>query len=542
MEYAPKKFLPYMPDPHREFYCSLPFLVVAARDRNNKMWCTFLFSSNGNVTDFVRSQDPTTLSIDSLPVTGDALEGSFKPGIDVGILGIDFDTRRRNKVNGRLREPKDPGHGSLEFKVDQSFAHCPKYIKARDWSTNVTLRANVAHRLRTVHAMHLSNDQMWKIEQADTMFVATGYRGAGEDPRFGNDVAHRGGLPGFIKVKSPHKLLFPEYEGNNHCNTVGNLEFDQSTGITIPLFDTGGMIQMTGVSSVHWDKKQAASLFPGAKQIIEFKVDQVVELSTNSFPICWPERNPTHILHLEVAQKVQESDRVVSIYFRRSQGKEDSKLPTFLPGQHLELILNLGEEKYISRYYSISNSPSEQDVYRISVKREDFGLGSRLLYDQVKIGDVVAMQKPAGGFFYNNFSRRPLVMISAGIGAAPLLSILHKFVEDLSLSPKKAYWIHSTDSAEHHSFKVEVESLQKTAKHRLISFISYTRAKESDSGHDSTDHITAELVERIVPELEDADIYLCGPTKFVTDLKYDLQHIDTGVGGVPLTQIYSEEF
>ena len=123
MGYAPKVVRPYLPDQHREFYQSQPFLVVAARDEyNNRMWSSLIFASDpDDVTSFVTSPDPTRLSMDARVLPGDALENALLPGSDLGILGIEFAARRRNRVNGRLVAVSNENMASplLEFKVDQ---------------------------------------------------------------------------------------------------------------------------------------------------------------------------------------------------------------------------------------------------------------------------------------------------------------------------------------------------------------------------------------------------------------------------------------
>jgi hypothetical protein len=83
---------------------------------------------------------------------------------------------------------------------------------------------------------------------------------------------HRGGPAGFIQVESFNKLLLTDYSGNNYFKTIGNLEIDSSMGLTVPLFETGGMMQMSGTSTVDWDEARTSSRFPGAKHIIEFAV------------------------------------------------------------------------------------------------------------------------------------------------------------------------------------------------------------------------------------------------------------------------------
>ena len=87
-----------LPDEHRAFHTSLPFLVAAARDGRGRPWATLLTGAPG----FVQSPDPERLIIDARPVAGDALEGALVAGADLGLLGIELETRRRNRVNGRL--------------------------------------------------------------------------------------------------------------------------------------------------------------------------------------------------------------------------------------------------------------------------------------------------------------------------------------------------------------------------------------------------------------------------------------------------------
>ena len=116
----------YLPDEHRAFHASQPFLVVSARDGQGRPWVTLLDGPDG----FVSSPDPRHLVIDSKPTQGDALEDSFKTGADVGILGIELAARRRNRVNGRVAADDS---GAIIFRVDQSFGNCPQYIRERKW-------------------------------------------------------------------------------------------------------------------------------------------------------------------------------------------------------------------------------------------------------------------------------------------------------------------------------------------------------------------------------------------------------------------------
>jgi ferredoxin-NADP reductase/predicted pyridoxine 5'-phosphate oxidase superfamily flavin-nucleotide-binding protein len=544
MGYAPKVVRPYMPDQHREFYMSQPFLVVAARDEeSNRMWSSLLFASDSDrVTSFITSPDPTRLSMDARVLPGDALENALLPGSDLGMLGIEFAARRRNRVNGRIVAVSDENMTrSLEFKVDQSYGNCPQYIKPRDWWT--TTKETTNNESETVEKQsplgersnQLSKAQIDNIRQAETIFVATGYRGEGDDPRFGNDASHRGGAPGFIKVEGSNKLLLPDYSGNNHYNTIGNLVMDSRMGITIPLFDCGGMIQLSGRAVVDWDAAAAAK-FLGAERVIEFTIDEIVELPPGSLPIQWASRDKNQ-LQVQVLEKVRESQDVTSFYLSAVPGDAPS-LPLFLPGQHLPITLSTGNSEVVARTYSLSSSNLTSDrYYRISVKRNPFGIASRYLHDEVHAGDVLSIQKPAGDFVYDQGSDRTLVLLSAGIGITPMLSMLHKFVEQVPASTKQAYWIHSARDAKHHPFRDEVAGLQRIAGDRLRSHVAFTKPSVGDTGYDSVGRITIDLLKDFVVDLKNVDVYMCGTDSFMANIGSSLEG-----EGVDQNHIHFESF
>jgi predicted pyridoxine 5'-phosphate oxidase superfamily flavin-nucleotide-binding protein len=204
----------YLPEEHRAFYSALPFLVAAARDASGRPWATLLVGPEG----FVSSPEPRSLVIDAKPVPGDALEGALGEGADLGLLGIEFATRRRNRLNGRVAADVS---GALVCSVDQSFGNCPAYIREREWRRveDEPPRAHVRGRRLT------SRQRAW-ISEAYTLFIASGYRGDGESATFGMDASHRGGDPGFVRVDGDTRLVFPDYAGNNHFNTTGNLVLD----------------------------------------------------------------------------------------------------------------------------------------------------------------------------------------------------------------------------------------------------------------------------------------------------------------------------
>jgi hypothetical protein len=178
---------------------------------------------------------------------------------DFGILGIELATKRRNRVNGRITSLDDPTLGIMTFTVDQSFGNCPQYITPRQWWWHAGDTRSKKHAVPSLRrrSEELSVAQIETIRQADTIFTATGYRGSGTDVRFGNDASHRGGPRGFLRVRDSRTLLLPDFAGNNHFNSIGNLLMDNRMGISIPSFENGGLLQLSGTAQVLSDNDNA---------------------------------------------------------------------------------------------------------------------------------------------------------------------------------------------------------------------------------------------------------------------------------------------
>jgi predicted pyridoxine 5'-phosphate oxidase superfamily flavin-nucleotide-binding protein len=126
-EWARRVVRPYLPEQHRAFHTAQPFLIAAARDTEGRPWATVLTGPEG----FVTSPDPRTLTIRGRPPVGDPLEEALGSEADIGLLGIELATRRRNRVNGKIRRAHGEGSNVLIFDVGQSFGNCPQYITPR---------------------------------------------------------------------------------------------------------------------------------------------------------------------------------------------------------------------------------------------------------------------------------------------------------------------------------------------------------------------------------------------------------------------------
>ena len=498
-----------LPEQHREFYAQLPFLVVAARDDQGQPWVTLLAGEPG----FAVSPNPGELAIAATPGIGDPLHGALRNGADIGVLGIESQARRRNRVNGRVGQRDTDG---FHLHVEQCFGNCPKFITER-------VARRVAPSRRAANAQRstsLSNAAQRWIAAADTFFIASGYRGRGESETYGMDASHRGGPSGFVRVQDEKTLVFDDYAGNNHYNTLGNLSMDARASLLFVDFERGALLHLRGHARVLWDGEQRA---------VRFELDEAIE-RPYALPLRWTEPQ-AHTRKLRVVAVHQESADVRSFYLEPEDGRT---LEPFVAGQYLPLSLSIaGEEHAVERTYSLSNSPRDAH-YRISVKREDRGLVSRHLHDEVRVGDVLRTGNPGGTFVLDPSSTRPAVLVSAGVGLTPMVAMLHS----LAGTDRPVIFVHGTRDGEHHSLRDEVQSVVNANENAKLH-VAYSRPGSTDAGgheYHSTGRLQPELLEKLLPGL-DADFYLCGPASFMADLQRGLHEV-----GVPAGQIHTESF
>ncbi len=508
-----------LPGDHRQFYAQLPFLVVAARDGGGRPWATILAGEPG----FVDSPDDTALHIGALPVPGDALEAAFDRDDDVGLLGIELHTRRRNRANGRVRRR---GPDGLELRLDQTYGNCPQYIHERAWSRAACREQPPARRSHASFTPALRD----RIESADTFFIASGYRGKGDDPTFGMDASHRGGDPGFVRVEGPRSLIFPDYAGNKHFNTLGNLLLDPRAGLLFVDFERGSLVQLTGHARIDWDSPEIAG-FPGARRLVRFELDEAVVLE-DALPLRWGPSGEG-VRDLRVAAKVRESDDVTSFVL---ESRDGGPMPGFSAGQHLPVEFKLpGVAAPAARTYSLSGDPAASH-YRISVKREDRGQVSRHLHDRVEVGQIVSSRAPRGEFVLHLEHPRPVVLVSAGVGLTPLVSMLHDLAARNDARP--VWFVHGARDGRHHPLSEEVQRLTDAGPH-LHRHTAYSRPRAQDRpgrDFDAVGRIDGQALAEQLPDL-DADFYLCGPVSFMASLQQDLED-----RGVSPESIHTESF
>jgi predicted pyridoxine 5'-phosphate oxidase superfamily flavin-nucleotide-binding protein len=250
----------FMPEQHRHFFAQLPYLFVAAIDAAGWPLATLLTGQPG----FVQAPDPVTLHIAALPGAGDPAAEALSSDRDVGMLGIDFSTRRRNRANGRILSRDS---GGISVAVKQSFGNCPQYIQRR---TVAFPEGNSAEALsREVESLvHLDEAARATIERADTFFVASRSR-PGDGAAYGADISHRGGRPGFVRVDGD-ALTIPDFRGNRYFNTLGNLTVEPRCSLLFIDFEAGDLLQLQGMAEVDWNAAAAAQ-FAGAERLWRFR-------------------------------------------------------------------------------------------------------------------------------------------------------------------------------------------------------------------------------------------------------------------------------
>ena len=504
-----KAIRPLFIEQHRLFFSELPFAVVSATDSRGKPWVTLLAGEPG----FMHFPDDKTLHFATQPVPGDALEDAFVEGADIGLIGIELSNRRRNRATGSIAN--NDGQG-ITFKVSQSFGNCPQYISERVWEYRET---NPNAMSATRHHRLTDTMQKW-IASADTLFIGSGYKEEGEHRSNGMDASHRGGSPGFVKVLNERQLVLPDYSGNNFFNTIGNLILNPLVGLLFLDFEKGNMLQITGRAEVDWDSDKIQQ-HPGAHRLLNIEIEEIVEL-TAVLPLRWSLPNSIQG-GLRVTKKTIESESVTSFELAAAHLTNSGKLPSFYAGQHLPIKLPVFEGKpSIERTYSLSNSPMD-DHYRISVKREAQGIGSGYLHDHIEVGDIIEARKPNGDFTLK-YATKPIVLISAGIGITPLLSMLYSLMHTQKSLP--VYFFYGARHGKDAPLLNEVRKCQQ--QHPALQLdVVFSQPSEQDMlgvDYDRQGRIDAKLVQEYLPDLN-ADYYLCGPTGFLNDLTTELEEL-----------------
>jgi ferredoxin-NADP reductase len=186
------------------------------------------------------------------------------------------------------------------------------------------------------------------------------------------------------------------------------------------------------------------------------------------------------------------------------------------------------------RSYSLSGEPSSLR-YRISVKRETQGVASAHIEKEVQIGDALEISAPRGAFTLQP-GEDPVVLLSAGVGATPVLAMLHALAA--GASRREIWWLHGARNGREHPFAEEVRILLKavTRGHCHIFYSSPGPEDRPGADFDAAGHLDVGVLRQLdVPR--DADFFLCGPSAFMSELTAGLAD-----WGVARRRVHSEVF
>lgn len=245
-----------MPDQHRQFFSSLRFAMVATIAPDGWPVATIVTGPQG----FISSEDPQHLHFSAQARWQESFLPLLREEQPVGMLGIEFSTRRRNRANGHVAAFDSDG---LRVHIAQSFGNCPKYIQARD----VTNEANDQLSPTAKSLSDLDAEARQLISNADTFFVATS-SGDQEMSGAGVDISHRGGRPGFIRIDG-NTLTIPDFIGNRFFNTLGNMLVEPRAALLFIDFTSGDLLHLQGTTEVLWQSDETSSL-AGAERLWRF--------------------------------------------------------------------------------------------------------------------------------------------------------------------------------------------------------------------------------------------------------------------------------
>lgn len=274
----------YLPEQHQQFFAQLSYLIVGTVDTVGNLWASMLVGEPG----FLSSPDEHTLRVAAQPLFGDPLVTTLAEGSDIGLLGIELHTRRRNRLNGTITAIHAD---SFDVHVGQSFGNCPQYIQSRMFElveSDSTIPK--VHQFTTLGA-----EEHAIIKAADTFFIATAYQHESAGAARGVDVSHRGGKPGFVRIDDNGTLTVPDFAGNCHFNTFGNLELNPHSGLLFVDFDSGSVLYITGTAEVIWEGTDVIN-YDGAERLFRFRPVQGYRID-GSFPLRWT--NPQFSPYLE---------------------------------------------------------------------------------------------------------------------------------------------------------------------------------------------------------------------------------------------------
>ncbi len=250
-------------------------------------------------------------------------------------------------------------------------------------------------------------------------------------------------------------------------------------------------------------------------------------LAITSPPPAWP-----GFRQLTVTAITRESDSAISI---RLEDPTGAPLPAARPGQYVTLRIQPDkQQRAVLRNYSLSGPPGA-GYYRITVKHEPDGVASGYLHTGLAVGDQLDIAAPRGTFILDE-THAPVLLISAGIGATPVLAMLQALAQERS--ERQIWCLYVARNGHEHPFATEVRGLLASLPN-VRAYVYYSRPGPNDVAgrdFDSAGRLTASMLAELNPP-SDAQAYMCGPTAFMDEISAGLAAL-----GLDASQVHTELF
>lgn len=287
---------------------------------------------------------------------------------------------------------------------------------------------------------------------------------------------------------------------------------------------------------------RAGRLFEAEKQLMTAKVDQlgdrIKSLEPGSGTMAW-----SGFRKFMLVGKVLEADDICSFYLAPHDGQA---LPPFLPGQYLTFQLNPPDSnRPVTRCYSLSDSPTHPDYYRVTIKRilerpgiegSHDGLISTFFHHEVAPDDLLDVKAPSGHFHLDVDQQTPVVLTGGGIGLTPVLSMLNYITA--SGSKRETWFFYGITHGGEHAMKAYLQSI--AAEHENVRMhICYSSPRDTDikgTDYDHAERVSVDLFKRLLPS-NNYDFFTCGPAPMMDQITNDLRD-----WGVPASKIHYEAF
>lgn len=270
-------------------------------------------------------------------------------------------------------------------------------------------------------------------------------------------------------------------------------------------------------------------------------VNQLAQLTSESAPVSVPTKAMSEPNsqkpgkgwkgELRIAAMFQETPDVRTLRLMAADGGEFPFV--YQPGQFINIQLMI-DGKRVNRSYTLASSPTRSDACELTIKREPSWLASRYIHDNLRVGDVIGVSGPSGKFVFTGDNASGVVLIAGGVGITPVMSIL-RYLTDRAWQGTIHFLI-VAKTEQDLIFRDELRWLQSRHSNLHVC-ITLTRTEPQSMWTGNRGRANAELLTRVIPNLTQLPVYLCGPNEMMdatTELLITL--------GVPSSRIHTEAF